>query len=182
MRDKFCAAPAFYCLQTTILGITSTPYKTIPEKSLPKNPSRKIPPEKSLPKNPSRKIPPEKHPEKFLRENFCAGDLLLPHPFHIFVSARRHAAAKHITNVLVTYLSRSNFATLTNRKECNKDAPWTYVSSRRQAFWPAMCMVRVSRGLSVLLISIGGSEGLSVDKSMRQPTFLWLSITTTRAT
>ena len=32
-------------------------------------------------------------------------------------------------------------------------------------------MVRVSRGLSVLLISIGGSEGLSVDKSMRQPTF-----------
>ena len=166
--DKFCAAPAFYCLQTTILGITSTPYKTIPEKSLPKNPSRKI--------------PPEKHPEKFLRENFCAGDLLLPHPFHIFVSARRHAAAKHITNVLVTYLSRSNFATLTNRKECNKDASWTYVSSRRQAFWPAMCMVRVSRGLSVLLISIGGSEGLSVDKSMRQPTFLWLSITTTRAT
>ena len=168
MRDKFCAAPAFYCLQTTILGITSTPYKTIPEKSLPKNPSRKI--------------HPEKHSEKFLRENFCTGDLLLPHPFHIFVSARRHAAAKHITNVLVTYLSRSNFATLTNRKECNKDAPWTYVSSRRQAFWPAMCMVRVSRGLSVLLISIGGSEGLSVDKSMRQPTFLWLSITTTRAT
>ena len=182
MRDKFCAAPAFYCLQTAILGITSTPYKTIPEKSTPKNLSRKIPPEKSLPKNPSRKIPPEKHPEKFLRENFFAGDLLLPHPFHIFVSARRHAAAKHITNVLVTYLSRSNFATLTNRKECNKDAPWTYVSSRRQAFWPAMCMVRVSRGLSVLLISIGGSEGLSVDKSMRQPTFLWLSITTTRAT
>ena len=176
MRDKFCAAPAFYCLQTAILGITSTPYKTIPEKSLPKNPSRKIHPEKSIPKNPSRKIHPEKsipknpsrkihpekHPEKFLRENFCAGDLLLPHPFHIFVSARRHAAAKHITNVLVTYLSHSNFATLINRKKCNRDAPWTYVSSRRQAFWPAMCMVRVSRGLSVLLISIKGSEGLSV--------------------
>ena len=160
--DKFCAAPAFYCLQTTILGITSTPYKTIPEKSIPKNPSRKIHPEKSIPKNPPRKIHPEKHPEKFLRENFCAGDLLLPHPFHIFVSARRHAAAKHITNVLVTYLSHSNFATLINRKKCNRDAPWTYVSSRRQAFWPAMCMVRVSRGLPVLLISIKGSEGLSV--------------------
>ncbi len=32
-------------------------------------------------------------------------------------------------------------------------------------------MVRVSRGLSVLLVSMWGSEGLSVDKSMRQPTF-----------
>ena len=63
------------------------------------------------------------------------------------------------TNVSLRFLTHSNFANLNSRKRCNGRLVDACIVPA--GFWLAMCMIHVSRGLSVLLISVWGSEGLN---------------------